>query len=54
MIKARVEQEHCTQLLRREVEIQTRLKHPNIIQMYGFLQDEVRGFGLKTYLKFAR
>ena len=40
MIKARVEQEQCKQLLLREVEIQTRLKHPNIINLMEVIFDE--------------
>lgn len=30
--------------LRREVEIQTRLRHPNIVRMFGWFDDETRIF----------
>lgn len=36
--------------IRREIEIQTHLKHPNILRMFGFFQDEKRIFYI---LEFA-
>lgn len=42
--KARVEHQ-----LRREIEIQTHLKHPNILRMYGYFHDERRIFLILEY-----
>ena len=43
--KARVEHQ-----LRREIEIQTHLRHPNVLQMYGYFHDDKR---IYLILEFA-
>jgi hypothetical protein len=43
LFKAPMETGNCIQLLKREVEIQSRLKHPNIVRLYGLVN---RGFVL--------
>jgi serine/threonine protein kinase len=35
--------------IRREIEIQTHLNHPNIIRMYGFFHDERRIYYILEY-----
>lgn len=35
--------------LRREIEIQTHLRHPNIIRMFGYFHDETRVYLILEY-----
>lgn len=39
LFKAPLQSANCVHLLRREVELQHRLKHPNIVQLYGYFHD---------------
>ena len=39
LFKAPMQAANCVKLLRREVEIQCRLKHPNIVRLYGYFHD---------------
>lgn len=41
MHKVELRKYKVEQQLRREIEIQSNLRHPNIIRLYGFFQDEV-------------
>jgi serine/threonine protein kinase len=38
--KRLVVKDEATDLVRREIEIQSHLDHPNILRMYGFFHDE--------------
>ena len=40
LFKSRLEKENILPQLRREVEIQTRLRHPNILRMFGYFHDD--------------
>jgi len=44
MQRAKVEHQ-----LRREIEIQTHLRHPNILRMFGFFHDETRVYLILEY-----
>ena len=44
-----LEQEQVTQQLRREVEIHSRLRHPNIIRLYSYFHDETRVYLVLEY-----
>ena len=35
--------------LRREIEIQSHLRHPNILRLFGYFYDETRSVGLKVW-----
>jgi serine/threonine protein kinase len=39
LFKSQLLKDECVHNLRREVEIQSRLQHPNILQMYGYFHD---------------
>ena len=36
-------------LVRREIEIQTHLQHPNVLKMYGYFYDEVKIYLILEY-----
>lgn len=42
MEKATIEAESVIYQVRQEIEIHSRLRHPNIIKMYGYFQDDER------------
>jgi aurora kinase A len=44
-----LEKENVVHQLRREVEIHTRLRHPNIIRLYGYFHDETRVYLVLEY-----
>jgi aurora kinase len=42
LFKAQLQQSNVEHQLRREVEIQAHLRHPNILRLYGYFYDKVR------------
>lgn len=47
--KANLRREHAEVQLRREIEIQSALSHPNILRLYGFFYDEIRIYLILEY-----
>lgn len=43
LYKTQLQQYKVEHQLRREIEIQSHLRHPNILRLYGYFYDEVRG-----------
>ena len=41
LFKAQLQQSNVEHQLRREVEIQAHLRHPNILRLYGYFYDKV-------------
>jgi len=41
LFKTQLQQSHVEHQLRREIEIQSHLRHPNILRLYGYFYDEV-------------
>ena len=41
LFKSQLQQSNVEHQLRREVEIQSHLRHPNILRLYGYFYDEV-------------
>lgn len=54
LFKSQLQQSQVEHQLRREVEIQSHLRHPNILRLYGYFYDQVKSpsyfAALKTYL----
>jgi len=50
LFKSQLEKANCEQQLRREIEIQAHLRHPNILSLYQWFHDETRIF---LVLEFA-
>ena len=50
LFKAQLKKANVEHQLRREVEIQTHLKHPNILKLYGYFYDDLR---IYLILEFA-
>lgn len=42
LFKSQLQQANVEHQLRREIEIQTHLRHPHILRLYGYFHDEVR------------
>ena len=42
LYKTQLQQYKVEHQLRREIEIQSHLRHPNILRLYGYFYDEVR------------
>ena len=42
LFKSQLKQSQVEHQLRREVEIQSHLRHPNILRLYGYFYDQVR------------
>ena len=42
LFKQQLQQSHVEHQLRREIEIQSHLRHPNILRLYGYFYDQVR------------
>jgi serine/threonine protein kinase len=42
LFKNQLQQSHVEHQLRREIEIQSHLRHPNILRLYGYFYDQVR------------
>ena len=42
LFKSQLVESGAVHQLRREVEIQSRLRHPNVLQLYGYFHDAVR------------
>lgn len=49
MNKEKVKMDSYIKQIRREMEIQSRLNHPNILQMYGYFWDEVNLYYILEY-----
>lgn len=47
--KAHLSRENAEKQLRREIEIQSELRHPNILRLYGFFYDETRIYLILEY-----
>lgn len=41
LFKSQLQQSHVEHQLRREIEIQSHLRHPNILRLYGYFYDAV-------------
>lgn len=41
LFKTQLQQSHVEHQLRREIEIQSHLRHANILRLYGYFYDEV-------------
>ena len=48
LFKQQLQQSHVEHQLRREIEIQSHLRHPNILRLYGYFYDQVRVVTLRT------
>jgi aurora kinase len=48
LFKQQLQQSHVEHQLRREIEIQSHLRHPNILRLYGYFYDQVRVVPLRT------
>lgn len=46
LYKTQLQQYKVEHQLRREIEIQSHLRHPNILRLYGYFYDDVRSTGL--------
>ncbi|CAF5205804.1 unnamed protein product, partial [Rotaria magnacalcarata] len=49
LFKAQLKNSKMEQQVKREIEIQSNLKHPNILRLYGFFHDEQRIYLLLEY-----
>ncbi|KNE66653.1 AUR protein kinase [Allomyces macrogynus ATCC 38327] len=49
LVKTEIKREKFERQLRREVEIQSHLRHPNILRLYGYFYDEKRVFLILEY-----
>lgn len=49
LFKSQLQQSQVEHQLRREVEIQSHLRHPNILRLYGYFYDQVHRNGLSGY-----
>lgn len=49
LYKAELEQAHVEKQLRREIEIQSHLRHQNILRLYGYFYDEKRVYLILEY-----
>ena len=43
LFKSQLQTSNVEHQLRREIEIQSHLRHPNILRLYGYFYDEVHG-----------
>lgn len=50
LFKNQLKQSQVEHQLRREVEIQSHLRHPNILRLYGYFYDQVEFYSLMLYL----
>ncbi|PVV01366.1 hypothetical protein BB560_004214 [Smittium megazygosporum] len=53
MYKNELKENKIEKQLRREVEIQTHLRHPNILRLYGYFHDEKRVYLILEYASFG-
>ncbi|CAG4984625.1 unnamed protein product [Parnassius apollo] len=51
LFKSQIQDSEIEYQVRREVEIQCRLRHPNILRMYGYFHDEKRIYLILEYAK---
>ena len=51
MFKAQVEEHDILHQIKREVEIQSRIKHPHVLKLRGFFADEKRVYMVMEYAK---
>ncbi len=52
LFKSQLQQSNVEHQLRREVEIQSHLRHPNILRLYGYFYDEV-GHSTQVWCNFS-
>ena len=45
LFKSQLQKNNVEHQLRREIEIQSHLRHPNILRLYGYFYDAVRRVG---------
>ncbi|KPJ04975.1 Serine/threonine-protein kinase 6-A [Papilio xuthus] len=53
LFKSQIMDSEIEHQVRREVEIQCRLRHPNILRMYGYFHDEKRVYFILEYAKYG-
>jgi aurora kinase A len=49
IFKHQVQKAGCEHQLRREIEIQSHLRHPNILRLYGYFYDDTRVYMILEY-----
>ena len=49
IFKHQVQKANCEHQLRREIEIQSHLRHPNILRLYGYFYDDSRVYMILEY-----
>ena len=49
LFKNQLQQSHVEHQLRREIEIQSHLRHPNILRLYGYFYDQNRVYLILEY-----
>jgi aurora kinase, other len=49
LFKSELAENHVEKQLRREIEIQSHLRHPNILRLYGYFYDEKRVYLILEY-----
>ena len=49
IFKHQVQKAGCEHQLRREIEIQSHLRHPNILRLYGYFYDDSRVYMILEY-----
>lgn len=49
IFKHQVQKANCEHQLRREIEIQSHLRHPNILRLYGYFYDDTRVYMILEY-----
>ncbi|CAL5378120.1 unnamed protein product [Camellia sinensis] len=49
LLKSQLKQSQVEHQLRREVEIQSHLRHPNILRLYGYFYDQKRVYLILEY-----
>ena len=49
LYKSQLQQSHVEHQLRREIEIQSHLRHPNILRLYGYFYDQNRVYLILEY-----
>ncbi len=53
LFKSQLQQSNVEHQLRREIEIQSHLRHPNILRLYGYFYDEVLSTAARACLQPA-
>ena len=53
LFKSQLQQSNVEHQLRREIEIQSHLRHPNILRLYGYFYDEVGFDNFRPVLEYC-